>query len=455
VYVERKPEPVDRILAPVRRFMQLESSSGILLLGAALIAFCWANSPFAHTYEAFWNTPFGVRVGPFELEKPFLLWVNDGLMAIFFFVVGLEIKREISAGELRDPRAAALPLVCAIGGMAVPALAYIALNAGTPAVRGWAIPAATDIAFAVGVLALLGSRAPLALKVFLLALAIADDLGAVVVIALFYTGQIDTVALLAASLAFAGSVSMNRLGVRSPIPYTIIGVALWFATLKSGVHATVAGVLLAFSIPARAAILPLGLATRARMLLTTLERDGGGHEDAVRELADDCERAQAPLARIEHALVPYTSFVVMPIFALANAGVSLSAGLVGSIDAIAIGVVLGLLVGKPLGIAGAAWIAVRAGIASLPSGVTWRHLTGAACVAGIGFTMSLFIAGLAFPAGSDSAGSLNAAKFGVLAGSLLSATLGCSILLGAGRDAATDVRHPRTGGSVGVSSTSS
>jgi NhaA family Na+:H+ antiporter len=426
--------PVDRLLGPFQRFLRIEAASGVLLLAAAALAFAWANSPWAATYQAFWSTPLGARVGPLEIEKPFLLWVNDGLMAVFFFVVGLEIKHALTAGELRDPRRAALPLVCALGGMLVPALVYASLNAGSETLRGWAIPAATDIAFAVGVLALLGSRAPLGLKIFLTALAIADDLGAVVVIALFYTSELEVVALVAAALAFATSFALNRLGVRSPIPYAVVGIVLWFATLESGVHATVAGVLQAFAIPSRSEIDTRSFVERARGLLARLEGSADQHVAALHDLADGCERARSPLARIEHALAPYTSFVVMPVFALANAGVTLSAG---ALDALAspvtLGVALGLLVGKPLGVAGAAWLALRLGVASLPSGVGWRHLLGAACLAGIGFTMSLFIASLAFggdPHGGIVAPSaqLDAAKLGILAGSLASGVLGFALL---------------------------
>jgi NhaA family Na+:H+ antiporter len=426
--------PVDRLLDPLQRFLRLEAASGVLLLAAAALAFAWANSPWASTYQDFWSTPLGARVGPFEIEKPFLLWVNDALMAVFFFVVGLEIKQALTAGELRDPRRAALPLLCAVGGMLVPALVYAGLNVGSETLRGWAIPAATDIAFAVGVLALLGPRAPLGLKIFLTALAIADDLGAVVVIALFYTSELDVVALVAAALAFATSFSLNRLGVRSPIPYAVVGIVLWFATLESGVHATVAGVLQAFAIPSRSEVDPARFAERARDLLARLERPSDEHVDVLHELADGCVRARSPLARIEHALAPYTSLVVMPIFALANAGVTLSAE---ALDALAspvtLGVALGLIVGKPLGVAGAAWLALRVGVASLPTGVGWRQLLGAACLAGIGFTMSLFIASLAFggdPHGGSVVASehLDAAKLGILGGSLVSGVLGFALL---------------------------
>jgi NhaA family Na+:H+ antiporter len=311
---------------------------------------------------------------------------------------------------------------------------YASLNAGSETLRGWAIPAATDIAFAVGVLALLGPRAPLGLKIFLTALAIADDLGAVVVIALFYTSELDVVALVAAALAFATSFSLNRLGVRSPIPYAVVGIVLWFATLESGVHATVAGVLQAFAIPSRSEIDTRSFVARARGLLARLEGSGDPHGAALHDLADDCVRARSPLARIEHALAPYTSLVVMPIFALANAGVTLSAE---ALDALAspvtLGVALGLIVGKPLGVAGAAWLALRAGVASLPTGVGWRQLLGAACLAGIGFTMSLFIASLAFggdPHGGGivASGHLDAAKLGILGGSLVSGVLGFALL---------------------------
>jgi Na+:H+ antiporter, NhaA family len=432
--IENDRSPVDRLLGPLQRFLRLEAASGVLLLGAAVFAFAWANSPWRASYDAFWSTPLGVRAGPFGLEQSFLLWVNDGLMAVFFFVVGLEIKRELTAGELRDPRRAALPLLCALGGMLVPALVYIVLNAGAGTLRGWAIPAATDIAFAVGVLALLGSRAPLGLKVFLTALAIADDLGAVVVIAIFYTQHLDTNALIAAAAAFGAAFALNRAGVRSPFPYALVGAALWLATLQSGVHATVAGVLLAFAIPSRAELALDGFSARLRALLARLEREPAQRADVVHELSRSCVQAEAPLARIEHAVAPYTSFVVMPLFALANAGVPLSDELGSALaDPVTRGVALGLILGKPVGVAGAAWLAVRAGIATLPSGVTWRQLQGAACLAGIGFTMSLFIAGLAFGGGTHGEAAapsahLDAAKLGILGGSLLSGALGWVLL---------------------------
>jgi NhaA family Na+:H+ antiporter len=409
------------VLGPLERFLRLEAASGIVLLAAAVVALVWANSPWSESYGALWETPLSIAIGGLALEKSLLHWINDGLMAVFFFVVGLEIKRELVAGELRDPRRAALPLVCAIGGMLAPALFYVAINAGTPAARGWAIPAATDIAFAVGVLALLGSRAPLGLKVFLTALAILDDLGAVIVIALFYTSEIDAGALLAAGVALTAGVLLNRLGVRAPLPYAGVGAALWLATLKSGVHATVAGVLLAFTIPARAVLPAERFAKRVRELLARLERAPEERADVAHELAHSCTQAEAPLARIEHALAPFTTFVVMPVFALANAGLSLGGGALSLSNPIALGVALGLFVGKPLGITAAAWIAVRTGVAALPTGVSWQQIFGAGSLAGIGFTMSLFIGGLAFPGDAD---ALAAAKLGVFSASLASGVLG-------------------------------
>jgi len=427
------PAPVDRLLGPLQRFLQLEAASGILLLGAAAVAFGWANSSWSASYDALWSMPLGVRFGALALEKPLLLWVNDGLMALFFFVVGLEIKRELVAGELREARRALLPLVCALGGMLAPAAVYVAFNPTGSELRGWAIPAATDIAFAVGVLALLGERVPLALRVFLTALAIVDDLGAVVVIALFYTSELDTSALLAAACALAAGVALNRLRVRSPLPYALVGAALWLATLESGVHATVAGVLLAFTIPSRAELPAVSFAVRARALLARLEASPSDRDDAVHELASGSARAQAPLARLEHALAPWTSFVVMPVFALANAGVVLGGGHAPLVSEVTLGVALGLILGKPLGVAGAAWLAHRAGWATLPAGVSWAQLRGAACLAGIGFTMSLFIAGLAFGGGShgeagEASAQLGAAKLGILAGSLISGVLGWALL---------------------------
>jgi NhaA family Na+:H+ antiporter len=377
---------------PLRRLPPRDVAGGVVLLAAAVCAFAWANSPWAPAYVALWNATL--------VGKPLLLWVNEGLMTLFFLGVGLELKRERIAGELREPRRAALPLLCAVGGMAAPAAVYALLNLGSPTLRGWAIPAATDIAFAIGVLALLGPRAPFGLKVFLTALAIADDLGAVVVIAAFYASAPFWPALAAAGALLGAAFALNRAGVRAPLAYGAVGLALWAALESSGVHATIAGVAIAFAIPAH---------------------------DGSRAAAGGVAR-DSLLARLEHALRPLNAFLVMPLFALANAGVALhGAGADGLASPVALGVALGLVVGKSLGIVGTAAAVVHAGIATLPSGVGWPQLGGAACLAGIGFTMSLFIAGLAF-AGDAQYAQLAAAKLGILGGSLASGALGCALL---------------------------
>ncbi len=427
--------PIDRLLGPLQRFLAIEAASGILLLAAAIVAFAWANSPWSDAYFALWQTPLAVRFADFPpLEKSLLHWVNDGLMVVFFWVVGLELKRELIAGELADRRRAALPMLCALGGMLAPALVYASLNLGEATLRGWAIPTATDIAFAIGVLALLGDRVPIGLKVFLVALAIADDLGAVLVIAVFYTDHIEPLALAAAAAAFAVSALMNRLHVRSPVPYAAIGVLCWLATLQSGVHATVAGVMLALTIPARTRIDARSFAARVRDLLGRFEREPRERHSAVHSLERACEAVQTPLDRLEHAVAPISSFAIMPVFALANAGVALGGDSGGALaSTVSLGVALGLLFGKPIGVAGAAWLSLKLGVAALPEGVRRSQLLGVACLAGIGFTMSLFIAGLAFGGGAhgeigEPSPHLAEAKLGILCGSLASGALGYALL---------------------------
>ena len=388
---DRPTGPLARALQPFVAFTRWQAAGGVLLLAAAAAAVAWANSPLADGYFGLWGRELTLGLGDASLTKPLLLWVNDGLMAVFFLLVGLEIKRELMGGELSSPRRAALAFAAALGGMVVPALLYAAFNAGGPGERGWGIPMATDIAFALGVLALLGSRAPLALKVFLTAVAIVDDLGAVLVIALFYTSQVSLAALAAAAGALAVLWAMNRAGIRRLPPYALVGFVLWVAVLKSGVHATVAGVLLAMAIP---------VAARAG-------------------------EAKSPLARLEHALHPWVAFAILPVFALANAGVALGAGASAALaSGVTAGVVLGLVVGKQVGVLAFAWLAVRLGIAELPRGIGWGHIHAAACLCGIGFTMSLFIGGLAF---GDPA-LLDQAKVGILAASLLSGVLGAALL---------------------------
>ena len=422
------------LLQPFQSFFKTEAAGGVLLLVAAAVALLWANSPFAAAYGDLWGTYVTVGAGSFEISKPLLLWVNDGLMAIFFFVVGLEIKREVLAGELAEPRKAALAIAAALGGMVVPALLYTAVNLGTDRVTGWGIPMATDIAFALGVLALLGSRAPLALKVFLTAVAIVDDLGAVIVIALFYTAELNLAALVG-SLALVGVLAVvNRLGIQRPAVYGLIGLAAWVLMLKSGVHATIAGVLVALTIPATRKIDEQEFADRADGLLARF-REGiaGSPTDptpdqmaALHTLEEAVEHVETPLQRLEHGLHGFVAFFVMPVFALANAGVALGANAAAlATDAVALGVMLGLVVGKPVGVLLLAFLAVKTGLAALPSGVTWSQVVGVSFLTGIGFTMSIFIANLAFGAGP----LLDSAKVGILGASLISGVIGAVLLL--------------------------
>ena len=424
-------------MRPFQAFAERESSGGILLLAATAVALGWANSPWADSYAALWHTPVTVGFAGLTFSRELLFWVNDALMAVFFLVVGLEIKRQLLVGELASPRRAALPIIAAAGGVLVPALIYASLNAGGPGGRGWGIPMATDIAFAIGIMALLGSRVPLGLKVFLTALAIADDIAAVLVIAVFYTDQLAWGAVALSAACLLAAFVANRLGVRHPLPYGIIGVVLWFAVLQSGIHATIAGVLLAFLIPCHTAVNQREFLQHGRALLDHFERAAetapfeiladGEQQSAVEALEDACEKVQPPLHRLEQALHPWVTFAIMPLFALANAGVALSGA--PGIPQITIGVALGLVFGKPIGITVAAWLAVRLGVASLPERVSWRHIHGAGWLAGIGFTMSLFIADLAFTGD----GRLTAAKLGILIASVCAGVIGSVVLIRNGR----------------------
>lgn len=416
---------VRRLLNPFEEFVRGESAGGITLIAAALLAFAWANSPFAPGYFALQETPFGIGIGGFGLEKPLLLWVNDGLMAVFFFLVGLEIKREVSVGELANPRDAVLAVIAALGGVVVPASIYAAINWGGEGIAGWGVPMATDIAFALGVMALLGSRVPLSLKVFLTALAIVDDLIAVSVIALFYTAEVDLLSLALSLGVLALAFAYGRRGGRSLRGFALLGLLVWFFMLQSGVHATVAGVLFALVIPMNRKIPPEDLRDELR---SGLER--GEFEEVETKVANlerVLEDAQSPLHRFEHSLHPWVAFVVMPVFALFNAGVSLTGG-GGLANPVALGVLLGLLVGKPVGVLGASWLAVRMGWSSLPQGASWGAMAGVSLLAGIGFTMSLFIGTLAF----EGSTLLDAAKLGVLAASVVAAVAGLAILVWTG-----------------------
>jgi len=424
----RKEEP----RLPFLEFFRTEAAGGVLLLVAAVAALLWANGPWAASYRAVFSSPIAVGAGGFLLSKPLLLWINDGLMAIFFFVVGLEIKREILVGELASPSKALLSLASALGGMVVPALLYAALNRGGPGAAGWGIPMATDIAFALGVLALLGDRVPPSLKVFLAALAIVDDLGAVLVIALFYTQGIAVSFLLLSLALLLVLAAAGRLGLRKTSVYLGVGVAVWYGFLKSGVHPTVAGVLLAMTIPARVKVEGGRFLERARRSLAEFASETGGgflvtpgQHEALLDLQEAAEAASSPLQRLEHALHPWVTFAIMPLFALANAGVRLDLGgpsaLWGPVTA---GAALGLLLGKPAGVLLGAYAVIRPGFCTMPQGATWRTFAGIGCLAGIGFTMALFIAALAFGDGA----LLVQAKVGILGASAAAGVVGSLLL---------------------------
>ncbi|HEX7241320.1 MAG TPA: Na+/H+ antiporter NhaA [Longimicrobiaceae bacterium] len=432
--------PIQRILSPFQRFAETESSGGIVLILCTAAALAWANSPWAQSYLHLWETEVALEVGAWRVTHSLHHWINDGLMAVFFFLVGLEIKREVLVGELASVKRAALPIAAAMGGMVVPALVYTALNAGGPGAPGWGIPMATDIAFALGVLALLGPRVPLPLKVFLAALAIVDDIGAVVVIAVFYTATVSWTALGVAGLVLAALLAANRLGVRHPGAYLLLGVVMWAAFLKSGVHATVAGVLTAMTIPARTRIDTGQFLERGRALLDDFEDEctqrGGdvltnaGQQSAIQAMENACEAAQSPLQRIEHDLGPWVAFGIIPLFALANAGLVLTGDLSDALaHPVTLGVLLGLVVGKPVGITLFSWLAVRSGVAARPHGVSWRAIHGVSWLGGIGFTMSLFVTALAFPGGE----MVTEAKVGILGASILAGVVGWVLMRGTGR----------------------
>lgn len=424
----------ERIFRPFEEFAAIEASGGMVLFGGMLVALTLANSPWAATYSSLWSTELGVSSQWLHLSRPLSFWINDGLMAVFFLVMGLEIKRQLVAGQLASPRRAALPILGAIGGMTVPALIYLSANVGTPAVRGWAIPTATDIAFTIGLMALLGSRVPLGLKVFVTALAIADDIGAVLVIALFYSHSMAWLQLAAAGTVLVLLVIANRFGVRSPLVYGLLGLGLWVSLLESGIHTTIAGILLAAAIPARACIEPGEFLTYSGMVLdrfaeasrvTNGPLASEGQLERLHQLEEACKRAATPLQRIEHLLHPWVTFLVMPLFALANAGVSFAGlGSGGFMPRVTLGVALGLVVGKPIGILIAAWVAVRLRLAALADSVTWAQILGAGFLCGIGFTMSLFIADLAFGAST----ALAAAKLGILLASAFAGVIGSALL---------------------------
>jgi len=379
------------VLAAIQEFLSLEAAGGILLVAAAILAMVAANSPLAGAYSSFLHLPLSISAGDYAIDKSIHHWINDGLMAIFFFLVGLEIKREVLDGELSDPRQVVLPMAAAIGGMAVPALVYWSINAGNDvALRGWAVPMATDIAFALGVLSLLGDRVPRSLKLFLLTLAIIDDLGAIIVIALFYAGAPSAASFGVAGTALAVLIAMNRRGVTRISPYVLVGLVLWAAVLKSGVHATIAGVLLAFTIPLR-----------------TEDEESG------------------PLQRLEHDLHGPVAFGILPLFAFANAGIAFDGmNLEMLTHPVPFGIAAGLFVGKQLGVFLPTWLLIKLGFARMPDGASWATLYAVAVLCGIGFTMSLFVASLAFVSGSLPVDE----RVGIILGSLISAIAGYALL---------------------------
>jgi NhaA family Na+:H+ antiporter len=426
------------VVQPLQRILRHEAAGGVVMLVAAAIAILWANSPWGDTYTDVWRTPLRVELGSLiHLDHLSLqTWVNDALMTAFFLLVGVEIKREVVHGELRDARAVALPVIAAIGGMVVPAVIYAAINAGGPGADGWAVPMATDIAFAVGVVTLAGGRVPLAAKIFLLTLAVADDIGAIVVIAVFYTGALSWGWLAGAASALAVIFLMRRGDVQSLAPYLAVGGFAWLALLESGVHATLVGVALGLLTPAWPLRSPRRFPAEARRMMNRIEasyydrvltrREFTENEQNIAEVARLAMFSTSPLERLERALSPWVAYVVVPVFALANAGVALDGTALRSVvsDPVTIGVLLGLVVGKTIGVFGATAVAVRLGIARLPSGTTWRHMFGLATSAGVGFTVALFVTSLSF----DTAATTDAAKVGILAGSTAAGIIGFFIL---------------------------
>jgi len=422
----------DKILTPFEEFIHRQTTSGLLLMGTAVLALVLANGPLSSAYERLVLTPIGLAIGGWTLEMTLHHWINDGLMALFFFVVGLELKRELLVGELAKPRNAALPIAAAIGGMVVPGLVYFAINPAGDAALGWAIPMATDIAFAIGALALLASRVPKALITFLVALAIVDDLGAVTVIAVFYTDTIALVPLGVAGTLFLMLMVFNLIGIRKILPYFIVAVFLWYAFLLSGVHATLAGILGALSVPATPKYDPERFSQHVKELLRRFDTS---HEpgksimtnDALRAVVQTLENGvhsvETPLQRLEHIWHIPVAYVVIPIFALANAGIPLAIGSMREslTDPVMLGVSLGLVLGKFVGITGASWLMLKLGLAALPKDTRFTQIAGVSLLAGIGFTMSIFVAQLGFGARED---LLLMAKTGILVGSLLAGVAG-------------------------------
>ncbi|MFT5470964.1 MAG: NhaA family Na+:H+ antiporter [Verrucomicrobiales bacterium] len=432
-----------QVLLPAERFIYNEAISGGLLIVCAIVALVWANSPWSHAYFALRDTPVSIRIGDFAIALDLQHWINDGLMAIFFFVVALEIKRELIYGDLSQARKAALPVAAALGGMILPAGIYLAVNAGAEGAAGWGIPMATDIAFAVAILALLGKRIPSQLRIFLLTFAIADDIGAILVIAINYTAHFSMMAMWGAIAALGIMLAMRWLGFRTTLAYLLPAIVFWAMMFKSGVHATIAGVILGFITPAkspgRKSKFVAEVGGTLPGLRDALEDDESERDEVnlgrIEELA---RQTESPLERLERMVHPWSSYVVLPLFALMNAGVALSGDFIlqAFTGSVTLGVMLALIAGKAVGVTGFSWLAVRLGWAELPSGVAWRHILGAGLIGGVGFTVSLFITGLAF----TDRNLVEEAKVGVLAASLIAALSGYLFLLlvSRGQNGSTD-----------------
>lgn len=442
--------PIPRYLVrPTARFMRIEAAGGIVIVLAAVVAMVWANIDF-NSYEDFWRTEITLDLDIHTLSGHLEEWVNDALMVIFFFVVGLEIKREMVHGDLASPRQAALPVLAAAGGMIVPALIFTAFNAGGDGSAGWGIPVATDIAFAVGVLTLLGNRIPFQLKIFLLTLAVADDIGGILIIAFFYSEDIAFDWLGAAFILFGVLIVMQRVGIRPIAAYVIVGLAIWLAAFESGVEATIAGVALGLITPAGVLYQRHDLAGSVRRRADQLaashtiedeQRAEDEHRYQLREIEELTREAQSPLERLEHMISPWSAFVVIPIFALANAGINLGGGVLSDAAGsnVAWGVAIGLVVGKLLGVFTFTYLAVRFGMAALPAGVTWFHVAGVSLLAGVGFTVAIFIAGLAY----DDIAIIEDAKIGIFAASIIAAIAGYAVLRIAAARAPSIAPSPR------------
>ena len=432
---ERWEEAFEKVVTPFEDFIHKETTSGMLLMACAVLALIFANTALHHSYEQVLHTPMAISIGEWKLEYTLHHWINDGLMWLFFFLVGLEIKREVLVGQLSEFRQALLPIIAAIGGMVVPALLYYALNTEGIGVRGWGVPMATDIAFSIGVLVLLGSRVPKSLLAFLVAFAIVDDLGAVAIIAIFYTDTVVWGAVGVAVLLVGVLIVFNRFGIRSPIPYFLVGTLLWLALLQSGIHATVAGILTAWTIPARSKFdmhrfgdLIGSMGKRIQQRIESEEQcaimeDEGQRRGVVQALIDSIHMIETPLQRLEHSLHIPVAFVIIPLFALANAGVPIALGQIPSLvtEPITLGIMVGLIVGKLAGIAGVSLLAVKLGVGALPEGTRTHHIIGVGLLGGIGFTMSIFVAELAFYGQQE---ALVLAKTGVLFASVIAGVAG-------------------------------